>query len=158
MEEPKWEMLNRKAPVEELKQNPTKKLTINTRELRSDTISSGSTITSTTASSPILSPLNATRNRLPSAENKSKPPNFPPPPPPTTYLTEEDPIPTVEVSIARSVSVSKGKKQVLVPVRKASHLNANERLVARQAKTVKVTGGQYTHRPGFSQDVRIEMA
>lgn len=68
-----------------------------------------------------------------------------------------DPIPKVEVSIARSVSVSRGKKQVIVPIRpRAGRLNPNERLVVRQAKTPQVRDAQHGHRHGISQDVRIE--
>ncbi|KAL2832565.1 hypothetical protein BDW59DRAFT_157388 [Aspergillus cavernicola] len=156
MEPPRWDSLNRKAPAlaENLEHTPTKNLTISTRELRTGSASTGST----TSSSLILSPLNSTRTgaSVSPVGNKVKP-AFPPPP--RTYAPGEDPIPTIEVSVARSVSVSKGKKQMLVPVRtRASQFNPNERLVPRQAKTPHVTGGEYGHRPGFSQDVHIEMA
>ncbi|KAL4877797.1 hypothetical protein BJY04DRAFT_197252 [Aspergillus karnatakaensis] len=187
MQEPDWEIINRKTatpPVPE--QLPLKKLTINTREIRSESNSSNST-TQTTAtadsrsSSPILSPLPVTNTR----------PDFPPPslninlksnpifpqrtvsmkPPPPTDASTDAPddiiVPTIEVSIARSVSVSKGRKQMLVPVRtrtgpshRQHHLGADERFVERrrQAKTVTVQGGSLGHRPGVSQDARIELA
>jgi hypothetical protein len=68
-----------------------------------------------------------------------------------------DPIPKVEVSIARSVSVSRGKKQVIVPIRpRAERLNPDERLVVRQAKTPQVRDAHHGHRHGNSQDARIE--
>ncbi|KAL2848265.1 hypothetical protein BJX68DRAFT_267708 [Aspergillus pseudodeflectus] len=154
MEEPKWEMINRKRSAQGEQQPATKVLTINTRELRSESGSSGST----TASSPILSPLDSLRTGVSPVRNNN---NVTPAilPPPGKYPPQEDPIPTIEVSIARSISVSKGKKQVLVPVRtRTGHLNTNERLVARQVRTPQVTGGKSAHRPGFSQDVRIELA
>ncbi|PKY05732.1 hypothetical protein P168DRAFT_289172 [Aspergillus campestris IBT 28561] len=72
---------------------------------------------------------------------------------------EQLPIPTVEVSIARSVSVSRGKKQIIVPIGpRADRLTPDERLVDRKARMVRVTDGQHGHRHGNSQDVRIEMA
>ncbi|KAL2818630.1 hypothetical protein BJX63DRAFT_58622 [Aspergillus granulosus] len=154
MKEPNWEMINRKTSVGNPPQPTTKKLVVNTRELRSNSGSS----TSTTASSPILSPLNSIRTGVSPVGNNVTPTILPPP---GKYPPEEDPIPTIEVSVARSISVSKGKKQVLVPVRtrtRTGHLNSNERLVARQVRTPQVTGGKSAHRPGFSQDVRIELA
>ncbi|KAL3448331.1 hypothetical protein BJX65DRAFT_69633 [Aspergillus insuetus] len=153
MEEPKWEMINRKTSAQGQQQPATKELTINTRELRSESGSSRST----TASSPILSPLDSIRTGVSPVRNNNA--TLAVLPPPGKYPPEEDPIPTIEVSIARSISVSKGKKQVLVPVRtRTGHLNTNERLVARQVRTPQVTGGKSAHRPGFSQDVRIELA
>ncbi|KAL2849886.1 hypothetical protein BJY01DRAFT_138520 [Aspergillus pseudoustus] len=152
MKEPNWEMINRKTTVGSSQQTATKKLTVNTRELRSDSGSS----TSTTASSPILSPLSSIRTGVSPVRNNVAPATLPPL---GKYPPEEDPIPKIEVSIARSISVSKGKKQVLVPVRtRTGPLRSNERLVARQVKTPQVTGGKSAHRPGFSQDVRIELA
>ena len=72
---------------------------------------------------------------------------------------EQLPIPKVEVSIARSVSVSRGKKQIIVPIGpRTDRLNPDERLVDRKARMVRVTDGQHGHRHGNSQDVRIEMA
>ncbi|KAL4814742.1 hypothetical protein BDW67DRAFT_83978 [Aspergillus spinulosporus] len=144
-----------------------KNLTIKTQELNSgsdsNSVSSAETYsdtpTVTSASSPILSPLNTTispsRDRnVATARTIS---NFPPPRT-TSRVGDNAPIPTIEVSIARSVSVSRGKKQVLVPVRKRTpQLNSsNERLVVKQAKTPMVTAPAYGHRPGLSQDARIE--
>ncbi|KAL4995626.1 hypothetical protein BDV10DRAFT_174262 [Aspergillus recurvatus] len=143
-------------------------LTIETRELHSgsdsNSISSTETYpyapTVTSASSPILSPLSTTRSP-PKDRNEATTRTIPtlPASRTTSRAGNNAPIPTIEVSIARSVSVSKGKKQVLVPVRKRTpQLNSsNERLVVRQAKTPVVTAPAYGHRPGLSQDVRIEM-
>ncbi|PLN79658.1 hypothetical protein BDW42DRAFT_172452 [Aspergillus taichungensis] len=76
-----------------------------------------------------------------------------------TVNPEQLPIPKVEVSIARSVSVSRGKKQIIVPIGpRTDRLNPDERLVDRKARMVRVTDGQHGHRHGNSQDVRIEMA
>ncbi|KAL4787159.1 hypothetical protein BJX76DRAFT_364242 [Aspergillus varians] len=87
---------------------------------------------------------------------------FPRPPPRTpTSRSEGEKAPKIEVSVARSVSVSKGKKQVIVPVRArgGGQLNpSSERLVVRRVQTPRVSGPQVGHRPGISQDVRIEMA
>ncbi|KAL3481439.1 hypothetical protein BJX99DRAFT_219011 [Aspergillus californicus] len=160
MDPPRWDSLNRKPPAvaEITPETSTKKLTINTRELRADSASTSST------TSPILSPLDSIRTATsvsPTAANKGSPgpPNFPTPPRSRTHSPEQHQIPTIEVSIARSVSVSKGKRQMLVPVRtRPGQFNINERLVPRQARTPQVMGGQSGHRPGFSQDVHIEMA
>ncbi|KAI9372323.1 hypothetical protein BJX61DRAFT_452910 [Aspergillus egyptiacus] len=157
MSPPRWDSLNRKAPAltEDLKPPPTKNLSIKTRELRSESASTGST----TSSSPILSPLKDARTGTSISPLSSNPNPSTFPPSPGIDPAEENPIPTIEVSVARSISVSKGKKQILVPVRaRTSQHNANERLVPRQAKTPKVTDGQYGHRPGCSQDARIEIA
>ncbi|KAL4945787.1 hypothetical protein BDV06DRAFT_8980 [Aspergillus oleicola] len=71
----------------------------------------------------------------------------------TNSNTNSAEIPTIEVSIARSVSVSKGKKQMLVPVRtRAPTFNSTG-----QARTVKVSEPSLGHKPGLSQDARIEM-
>ncbi|KAL5335087.1 hypothetical protein BJX70DRAFT_334415 [Aspergillus crustosus] len=220
MEEPDWEIINRRAPpppaipappppaqsnkatpvpvAVAAPEQPPRNLkivtTTTTRELPSDSNSTTSTTaTATTAlsssrsSSPILSPLRATtiepHTDIPELQINLKPkPLFPKrtvsmKPPPATDATQptmpQPPIPTIEVSIARSVSVSKGKRQMIVPVRTKtgpshhhpqhhhhSHLDANERLVerSRQARTPMVRGGDLGHRPGVSQDVRIEMA
>ncbi|KAL4914396.1 hypothetical protein BDW62DRAFT_144663 [Aspergillus aurantiobrunneus] len=153
MKEPEsdWNHPYRKDPVKHEPQQK-QKLTINTRELRSDSNSSRSTAET---SSPILSPMNSAR-----AGVRNQAIAFPPPR--TTSRAKQDSIPAIEVSVARSVSVSKGKKQVLVPVRtRTNHFNydnsSNERLVVREAKTPKVTSPEYAHRPGLSQDVHIEM-
>lgn len=150
MKEPNWDIINRKAPSG----NP-KELTVNTRELRSDSNSTTGSI-GTAKSSPILSPLVSSRPVVSPSANETA--LFPPPR--TTSRRENVSIPAIEVSVARSVSVSKGKKQVIVPVKpRANQWNSsNERLVARQAKTPTVTNPQYGHRPGLSQDVRIETA
>ncbi|THC94422.1 hypothetical protein EYZ11_006090 [Aspergillus tanneri] len=68
-----------------------------------------------------------------------------------------DPIPTVEVSIARSVSASKGRKQVIVPIKpRVDRLNPDDRTLSRKAKTPQVMDAHYGHRPGNSHDVKIE--
>ncbi|KAL4990082.1 hypothetical protein BDW68DRAFT_155031 [Aspergillus falconensis] len=142
-------------------------LTIETRERHSgsdsNSVSSTETYpytpTVTSASSSILSPL-GTRSP-PRDRNEETTRIIPtlPPPRTTSRAGNNASVPTIEVSIARSVSVSKGKKQILVPVRKRTpQLNSsNERLVVGQAKTPVVTAPAYGHRPGVSQDARIEL-
>lgn len=64
-------------------------------------------------------------------------------------------VPKIEVSIARSISVSKAKRQVLVPIgRKPDHLNPNKRLVNQRGKTPEVMEVPDGHR--VSQAVQIE--
>lgn len=96
---------------------------------------------------------------------------------PNLILSESaEPSPPVEISIARSVSVSKGeKKQVLIPgASKNGRLtptpvNANEtehgktqsqkekeRILGTKGKTPQVMDAYHGHRPGNSHDVRIE--
>ncbi|KAL4752001.1 hypothetical protein BDW72DRAFT_212284 [Aspergillus terricola var. indicus] len=173
MKKPSWGVSHPKhAPVTMTvpsSENSTKAkdLTVKTRELHSgsdsNSVSSAETYsdtpTVTSASSPILSPLSTTMSP-PRDRNVATARTIStlPPPQTTSQTGDNAPIPTIEVSIARSVSVSKGKKQVLVPVRKRTpHLNSsNERLVVREAKTPMVTAPAYGHRPGLSQDARIE--
>lgn len=102
-----------------------------------------------------------------------------PSPSPNIVLSESaEPSPPVEISIARSVSVSKGKKkQVLIPgALKNDRLTPNpantdgtddgktesqkerERILGTTGKTPQVTDVHHGHRPGNSQDVRIETA
>ncbi|KAL4804090.1 hypothetical protein BDV18DRAFT_162500 [Aspergillus unguis] len=168
------------SPTKEL--NMERNLTINTRELGSDSNS----ISSTESSSPILSPLSTTTAGSFVFPPRNESITFCPPPRTSSRMgtpvqqlqpnhqphdaeqpsQQEKPdrrIPSIEVSVARSVSVSRGKKQVIVPVRARAGVHtqngnsSNERLVARQAKTPQVTGPAIGHRPHLSQDVRIEM-
>lgn len=63
----------------------------------------------------------------------------------------------IEVSTARSISVSKGKRQILVPIgARMEQLNPNERLVERRAMTPTIMDVQYGHRHGISQELQIE--
>ncbi|CAI7659996.1 unnamed protein product [Penicillium pancosmium] len=65
--------------------------------------------------------------------------------------------PTIEVSTARSVSVSKGRRQMLVPIgSRADHLDSNERLVERKTLTPRITEVTSGHRPAKSQQLQIE--
>ncbi|KAJ5960735.1 uncharacterized protein N7479_007885 [Penicillium vulpinum] len=67
------------------------------------------------------------------------------------------PIPKVEVSIARSVSVSRAKRQVLVPIgMRIDHLDPEERVVHRRPLTPQITDAHRGHRPGISQELQIE--
>lgn len=61
------------------------------------------------------------------------------------------------VSMARSISVKKGTRQVLVPIgARVDHLNPNERLVERKALMPRVTDVRYGHRHVVSQELQIE--
>ncbi|KAK1140138.1 hypothetical protein N8T08_010615 [Aspergillus melleus] len=167
--EPEWEIINKKTPTNDSKQKLAQALTINTQELPpAEPVDNDSA-----SSSPILTPLNAARDpgcriispsgskpalspaestRMPLADDNK---DF--------HATESfdpepmDAIPTVEVSIARSVSVSRGKKQTIVPIKpRSDRLTPDERLMVRRARTPQVTDAHYGHRHGNSQDVRIE--
>ncbi|KAI2678780.1 hypothetical protein CBS147355_4665 [Penicillium roqueforti] len=67
------------------------------------------------------------------------------------------PIPRVEVSIARTVSVSRAKQQVLVPIgMRIDHLTPEERVVQRRPLTPQITDAHRGHRAGVSQELQIE--
>ncbi|KAF7176299.1 hypothetical protein CNMCM7691_002224 [Aspergillus felis] len=177
-QEPEWEIISKKptreasSPIPSPMRNPTPSprqwtpplaLTINTQGLPSTRSSISS------APSPHLSPINSAardktdRIRSP-METLSAVSSFSTTRMPLSDDNEDieanepiDPIPKVEVSIARSISVSRGKKQVIVPIRpRAERLSPNERLVVRQAKTPQVRDAHRGHRHGVSQDARIE--
>lgn len=66
-------------------------------------------------------------------------------------------VPKIEVSTARSISVSRGKRQVLVPIgSRMDQLGSNERFVERRALLPRVTDAQYGHRHVVSQELQIE--
>lgn len=167
--EPEWEIINKKPPTNDSKQELAQKLKINTQELPP----AESADNDSASSSPILTPLNAIRDpgcRILSPSGTK--PAFSPAESTRTPLGDDkknshtteafdpepiDPIPTVEVSIARSVSVSRGKKQMIVPIKpRSDRLTADERVMSRRAKTPQVTDAHHGHRHGNSQDVRIE--
>ncbi|KAI9043235.1 uncharacterized protein KD926_004419 [Aspergillus affinis] len=167
--EPEWEIINKKSPTNDSRPKLAQALTINTQELPPAEPADNDSA----SSSPILTPLNAARDpgcriispsgskpalspaesaRMPLADDNK---DF--------HATESfdpepmDAIPTVEVSIARSVSVSRGKKQTIVPIKpRSDRLTPDERLMARRARIPQVTDAHYGHRHGNSQDVRIE--
>ncbi|KAJ6023764.1 hypothetical protein N7540_004561 [Penicillium herquei] len=64
-------------------------------------------------------------------------------------------LPKIELSTARSISVSKGKKQVLVPISARVEQNPNERFVDRRAMTPTITDA-HGHRHVASQELQIE--
>lgn len=67
------------------------------------------------------------------------------------------PTPKIEVSTARSVSVSRAKRQVLVPIgMRIDHLDPEERVVHRRPMTPQIIDAHRGHRPGVSQELRIE--
>ncbi|KAJ5726951.1 hypothetical protein N7493_005978 [Penicillium malachiteum] len=64
-------------------------------------------------------------------------------------------LPKIEVSTARSISVSKGKKQVIVPISARVEQSPNERFVDRRAMTPTITDA-HGHRHVASQELQIE--
>lgn len=180
-EEPQWEIINKSpsSQTSDLKQKLAQSLTVNTRELPSESTSRGSA-----SSSPILSPLNSVTEKLMSpVGSKAAVSPADSTRMPLSEVDDDDdddedddhdeldeldatepinggsisPLPRVEVSIARSVSVSKGKKQMIVPIGpRADRLSPDERLINRAAKTPHIMDAQYRHRHGNSQELRIE--
>ncbi|KAJ5087208.1 hypothetical protein N7456_010824 [Penicillium angulare] len=74
---------------------------------------------------------------------------------PESYTNKK--LPKIEVSTARSISVSKGRKQMLVPIAsRVDQLHPSERLVERRAMTPTITDVQYGHRHAVSQELQIE--
>lgn len=66
-------------------------------------------------------------------------------------------VPMIEVSIARSISVSKGKRQMLVPIgSRMAQFGTNERFVDRKALIPRVADAQFGHRHAISQELQIE--
>lgn len=75
-------------------------------------------------------------------------------------ITLEEPIepnPTIEVSTARSISVKRSKRQVLVPIgARVDHLSSDERFVDRRALTPTVMDVRCGHKHAVSQELQIE--
>lgn len=68
-----------------------------------------------------------------------------------------EPLPTIEVSTARSISVKKGKRQILVPIgARIDHLSPNERFVDRKALTPRIMDVRPGHKHAVSQELQIE--
>ncbi|KAJ5152632.1 uncharacterized protein N7482_009110 [Penicillium canariense] len=66
-------------------------------------------------------------------------------------------IPTIEVSTARSISVSRARRQILVPVgARVDPFNSNERYVERKALTPRIMGVTHGHKHAVSQELQIE--
>jgi hypothetical protein len=66
-------------------------------------------------------------------------------------------IPTIEVSIARSISVSRGNRQMLVPIgARVDNLHANERFIERRPMTPQIMDVSYGHKHAVSQELQIE--
>ena len=68
----------------------------------------------------------------------------------------DESVPKIEVSVPRSISVSRGNKQTLVPVRRTDYLDPDERIGEKRAKTPIVMDGSYVHRHGISRELKIE--
>lgn len=74
-----------------------------------------------------------------------------------TAEEQSEPLPTIEVSTARSVSVKRSKRQMLVPIgARIDHLNSNERYVDRRALMPRIMDVRPGHKHAVSQELRIE--
>ncbi|KAJ5101292.1 hypothetical protein NUU61_003514 [Penicillium alfredii] len=75
-----------------------------------------------------------------------------------TCIPHQAPEPApVEISTARTICVSAGKQQMLVPIRpRMDYLEPNERFVDRKTLTPRITDVHYGHRHAVSQELRIE--
>ncbi|EAW13508.1 uncharacterized protein ACLA_055560 [Aspergillus clavatus NRRL 1] len=169
------------VPIPAPKQRFPLALTINTQVPPSEAGSAdpaSASASASAASSPLLSPLNsATRERTERMRSVSRSSSRSPAPQSaishasstrmplsdendseeTDTIERIDSIPKIEVSIARSMSISRGKKQILVPIGpRPDRLSPDERLVVRRAKTPQVRDAHYGHRHGNSQDAQIE--
>ncbi|KAE8144462.1 hypothetical protein BDV25DRAFT_166782 [Aspergillus avenaceus] len=178
--EPEWEMVSRKSPTTETR---PKLAPLNTQELPPEHASSASTASSpilsplaavskkfsptspTNDNKTTASPAAAIRNPLIDEITSDKTNKDEADPPSPAHNEDDDPepepepetLPTIEISIARSVSVSKGRRQVIVPVgRRGDRLTPDDRAQSRMARTPRVMNGEHGHRHGNSQDARIE--
>lgn len=103
------------------------------------------------------------------SDSNSQPSNSQPAPPEPiriSLLSESEEIafeehpesnPTIEVSTARSISVKRSKRQVLVPIgARVGHLSSNERFVDRRALTPTIMDVRCGHKYAVSQELQIE--
>lgn len=68
-----------------------------------------------------------------------------------------DRMPSIEVSTARSISVKRSKRQMLVPIgARSDHLGANERFGEGRALTPTITDVRHGHKHAVSQELQIE--
>lgn len=68
-----------------------------------------------------------------------------------------DRMPTIEVSKARSISVKRKERQILVPIgARIDHLSSNEQFVERRALTPTITDVRHGHKHAVSQELQIE--
>ena len=75
----------------------------------------------------------------------------------STKETKTDRKPRIEIQVARTISVSKGKRQVLVPVgARVDQLSNQERLVVKRPMTPVITDANYRRRYAVSQELQIE--
>lgn len=124
-----------------------------------------------TTTSTTTSPSAKTRHRAPTpgkeekgSEHESNSPDdnaispMTPAPLPTPSSASSEKTPKIEISIARSVSVSRGPRQTLVPLgaRADQFATADERLVEKQPLVPTVVDVRRGHRPEKSQNVLIE--
>ncbi|RAK88994.1 hypothetical protein BO79DRAFT_147569 [Aspergillus costaricaensis CBS 115574] len=159
--EPEWEIINKKPTAKEPVRESPPSLRIDTQVDSPRTASYASSILSASSDTPVNAPRQ--RNEVPSPASRRTSPISPRREPSGDAKKDsnpsdpENPVPTVEISIARSVSVSKGKRQVLVPIRpRPDRLDPNERVGDKKGKAPQVMAADRNHLPGRSQEVLVD--
>ncbi|GKZ33947.1 hypothetical protein AbraIFM66950_004038 [Aspergillus brasiliensis] len=159
--EPEWEIINKKPTAKEPVRESPPPLRIDTQMDSPRTASCGSSTLSASSDTPVNAPRQ--RNEIPSPASRQTSPTSPRRKPSgdanndSNTSESENPVPTVEISIARSVSVSKGKRQVLVPIRpRPDRLDPNERIGDKKGKAPQVMEADRNHLPGRSQEVLVD--
>ncbi|RAK99331.1 uncharacterized protein BO80DRAFT_128138 [Aspergillus ibericus CBS 121593] len=118
--EPEWEIINKKPAAKDPAQDAPPALRIDTQMTSPETASCESTLSPAT-NTPVNAPQQ--KNEVLSPGSRRASPTSPRRMSPKTEDKDMNPTeptnggPAVEISIARSVSVSRGKRQVLVPIR-----------------------------------------
>ncbi|KAI3070255.1 hypothetical protein CBS147343_5837 [Aspergillus niger] len=159
--EPEWEIINKKPTAKEPVRESPPPLRIDTQMDSPRTASYASSTLSESSDTPVDAPRQ--RNEVPSPASRRTSPTSPRPKPSGVAQKDsnpsdpENPVPTVEISIARSVSVSKGRRQVLVPIRpRPDRLDPNERVGDKKGKAPQVMEADRSHLPGRSQEVLVD--
>ncbi|PYI03095.1 hypothetical protein BO78DRAFT_208001 [Aspergillus sclerotiicarbonarius CBS 121057] len=158
--EPEWEIINRKPPAKEPTQDAPPTLRIDTQMTSPETARYESTLSPTT-NTPVnaprqknegLSPANrrvsstSPRRMSPGNEDKDMNPTEP-----------KNPGPAVEISIARSVSVSRGRRQVLVPIRPRQDRPDPSERGGEQVKSPRFVEGNRNRIPPRSKEALMNM-
>ncbi|OJZ84476.1 hypothetical protein ASPFODRAFT_34729 [Aspergillus luchuensis CBS 106.47] len=159
--EPEWEIINKKPTAKEPVRESPPSLRIDTQVDSPRTASYASSTLSASSDTPVNAPRQ--RSEVSSPASRRTSPTSPRREPSGDAKKDsnpsdpENPVPTVEISIARSVSVSKGKRQVLVPIRpRPDRLDPNERVGDKKGKAPQVMAADRNHLPGRSQEVLVD--
>ncbi|OOF92951.1 hypothetical protein ASPCADRAFT_209609 [Aspergillus carbonarius ITEM 5010] len=161
--EPEWEIINKKPPANEgneTTQNAPPALKIDTQMTSSETTSYESTFSpakNTPVNAPqpnneALSP--ASRRPSPTSPRRISPGKEDK----DMNLTEPtNPTPAVEISIARSVSVSRGRRQVIVPIRPRQDRHDPSERVDDKVKSPRAVPGNGNRIPPRSREALMNM-